>query len=546
MDENSQQLAPVDVAIVGSGIAGLFLALRCFRKGLSVAIVTKKNLSTSSTNWAQGGIAGVLDTNDKINLEAHVQDTIRSGAGLCDEEVVRSVVYEAAERIQDLVEHGVKFDLDEEGVFDLVREGGHSSKRILHSRDRTGAEIEKALTDGVSQEYEEGLRILENWMVLDLIRRDLEDPSKGVAGLWCLAPDRTVYTLSSKVVVLASGGAGMLHLATTNPSVATGDGVAMAYRVGADVKDMEFIQFHPTALAEDSDQPFLITEAMRGHGAILMTKEDYSIWKEAIRGGKEINPSKYSYMTRYSKKGSLDTRDIVARATDKELKKNGDTHVLLVTEHLEYEELRKSFPTILERVKQIGIELGPDPIPVRPAAHYLVGGVAVDSCGRALRNGKNLPGLYAIGEVARTGLHGANRLASNSLLEAVVYSERAAENIIESAEDGTLPKLIENLTKWRDEDLEELSEHGPLRTDLFGLRNMMTNDVGLVKSNARLQRAKRRISHIRSEVVPLWHSTKPTQEMVELRNLIICSELVIEASISRNENVGLHWNIDLE
>ena len=546
MDGSSQQLAPVDVAIVGSGIAGLFLALRCFRKGLSVAIVTKKNLSTSSTNWAQGGIAGVLDVNDKISLEAHVQDTIKSGAGLCDENVVRSVVYEAADRIKDLVEHGVNFDLTENGDFDLVREGGHSNERILHSRDRTGAEIERALTSGVSQEYEEGLRILENWMVLDLIRRDLQDPSKGVAGLWCLAPDRSVYTLSARVVVLASGGAGMLHLATTNPSVATGDGVAMAYRVGADIKDMEFIQFHPTALAENSEQPFLITEAMRGHGAILMTKDDYAKWKEEKRKGKGDSPNDHSYMKKYSSKGSLDTRDIVARATDRELKKSGETNVLLVTEHLDHHKLRSSFPTILERVKQIGIELGPDPIPVRPAAHYLVGGVAVDSHGRALRNGKTLPGLYAIGEVARTGLHGANRLASNSLLEAVVYSERAAENIVNSIEDGTSPPQIKNLTKWRDEDLEELSEHGPLRTDLFGLRSMMTNDVGLVKSNIRLERAKRRIAHIRAEVVPLWHSTKPTQEMVELRNLIICSELVIQASMAREENVGLHWNIDLE
>tara|TARA_B100000902_G_scaffold227502_1_gene215994 strand:+ start:4607 stop:6247 length:1641 start_codon:yes stop_codon:yes gene_type:complete len=546
MDGSSQQLAPVDVAIVGSGIAGLFLALRCFRKGLSVAIVTKKNLSTSSTNWAQGGIAGVLDVNDKASLEAHVQDTIKSGAGLCDENVVRSVVYEAADRIKDLVEHGVNFDLTEDGDFDLVREGGHSNERILHSRDRTGAEIERALTSGVSQEYEEGLRILENWMVLDLIRRDLEDPSKGVAGLWCLAPDRSVYTLSARVVVLASGGAGMLHLATTNPSVATGDGVAMAYRVGADVKDMEFIQFHPTALAENSEQPFLITEAMRGHGAILMTKDDYSKWKEEKRKGKGDSPNDHSYMKKYSSKGSLDTRDIVARATDRELKKSGETNVLLVTEHLDHQKLRSSFPTILERVKQIGIELGPEPIPVRPAAHYLVGGVAVDFHGRALRNGNTLPGLYAIGEVARTGLHGANRLASNSLLEAVVYSERAAENIVNSIEDGTSPQLIKNLTKWRDEDLEELSEHGPLRTDLFGLRSMMTNDVGLVKSNIRLERAKRRIAHIRDEVVPLWHSTKPTQEMVELRNLIICSELVIQASMAREENVGLHWNIDLE
>ena len=283
---SERNLPPADVAVIGSGIAGLFLALRCFRQGLTVVVVTKKELSTSSTNWAQGGIAGVLDVNDESALEAHVKDTLSSGAGLCDEEVVRSVVYEAAERIKDLVEHGVEFDLSANGLYDLAREGGHSDKRILHTKDRTGAEIERALTEEIAEEYNSGLRILENWMVLDLIRRDFTDPDKGVAGLWCMAPDGVVYTLAARTVVLASGGAGMLHLATTNPPVSTGDGVAMAHRVGADIEDMEFIQFHPTALAVDSEQPFLITEAMRGHGAILMTLNEYAEWR--------INPTPLS------------------------------------------------------------------------------------------------------------------------------------------------------------------------------------------------------------------------------------------------------------
>ena len=329
-DASNRDLPPVDVAVIGSGIAGLFLALRCFRAGLSVAIITKKSLSTSSTNWAQGGIAGVLDVDNQAALEAHVQDTIASGGGLCDEQVVRSVVYEAASRIKDLVDQGVQFDLSAEGIYDLTREGGHSEHRILHSRDRTGAEIERALTEGAADEYESGLRIFEDWMVLDLVRRDLQRPEKGVAGLWCLAPDGKVYTLASRCVVLASGGAGMLHLATTNPPVSTGDGVAMAHRVGADISDMEFIQFHPTALAIDSQHPFLITEAMRGHGAILLTRSEYKEWKHT-----DGFPSDFSYMNRYSTKGSLDTRDVVARATDTELKKSGDSHVLLVTEHLD-------------------------------------------------------------------------------------------------------------------------------------------------------------------------------------------------------------------
>ncbi len=545
-DDSNRSLPPVDVAVIGSGIAGLFLALRCFRAGLSVAIVTKKSLSTSSTNWAQGGIAGVLEVDDEEALEAHVRDTLASGGGLCDEGVVRSVVAEAALRIRDLIEHGVQFDLSADGLYDLTREGGHSERRILHSRDRTGAEIERALTRGVAGEYESGLRILENWMVLDLVRRDLNDPSAGVAGLWCLAPDGKVYTLASRCVVLASGGAGMLHLATTNPPVSTGDGVAMAHRVGADVSDMEFIQFHPTALAVDSENPFLITEAMRGHGAILMTRSEYESWRADGGFSGAGSPAVSSYMERYSEKGSLDTRDVVARATDHELKSSGDSHVLLVTEHLDSAALRDEFPTIAGKVAELGIDLGPDPIPVRPAAHYLVGGVTVDEKGRALHDGHVLPSLYAIGEVAQTGLHGANRLASNSLLEAVVYSERAAGDIVRLAESELLPDIVEDITRWRGEDLDELAEHGALRSDLLALRSMMTNDVGLVKSDVRLERASRRIAQIRSEVVPIWHATKPTQDMVELRNLIICAELVIEASIARRENVGLHYNIDCE
>jgi len=543
MAENAsnRDLPSVDVAVIGSGIAGLFLGLRCFRAGLSVAIVTKKSLSTSSTNWAQGGIAGVLDVENEAALEAHVQDTLASGGGLCEEEIVRSVVYDAADRIRDLVEHGVQFDLSADGLYDLTREGGHSERRILHSRDRTGAEIERALTEGAADEYESGLRILEDWMVLDLVRRDLQKPEKGVAGLWCLAPDGKVYTLASRCVVLASGGAGMLHLATTNPPVSTGDGVAMAHRVGADVCDMEFIQFHPTALAVDSQNPFLITEAMRGHGAILMTLSEYQEWKEVGN-----SPADLSYMNRYSDKGSLDTRDVVARATDRELKRSGDSHALLVTEHLDVDAIRQEFPTIADKLSEYGINLGPDPIPVRPAAHYLVGGVKVDKKGRALHDDRVLPGLYSIGEVARTGLHGANRLASNSLLEAVVYSDRAATDIISRIEDGLLPDIVEDITYWRGEDLEELANHGTLQNDLLSLRTMMTNDVGLVKSDSRLQNAREKIAQIRSDVVPVWHATKPTQAMVELRNLIICAELVIEASISRRENVGLHYNVDCQ
>ena len=536
------ELEAVDVAVIGSGIAGLFLAVECARSGLSVAVVTKKEVTASSTNWAQGGIAGVLDPDDTEALESHVKDTLEAGAGLCDEEVVRSVISEASERIRDLIRHGVEFDHDDSGKYDMVIEGGHSGARILHSRDRTGAEIERALTEVASGEIDSSFVILENWMAVDLIQKEHGNPTKGISGVWCLSPEGTVMTLPSRVVVLATGGSGMMHRSTTNPSIATGDGVAMASRAGADIKDMEFIQFHPTALYSSSVKPFLITEALRGHGAVLMTMEEHSKWR--ISGGG--NPSSESFMLNYSTKGSLDTRDVVARAIDTEMKRIGAMNVLLVTEHLDKDELLHSFPTIAERLDDEGIELGKDPIPVTPAAHYMVGGVSVDEFGRAMSGGRPMQGLYAIGEVARTGLHGANRLASNSLLEAVVYSGRASRKIIGDWRSGELSSLESELPRWRSEDLSQLVENIPLITDLDALRATMTLDVGLVKSDARLDRAGRRVEHIEKEVVRYWMSSKPTQDLIELRNLVLVSKMVIEASKSRRQNVGLHFNIDLD
>jgi len=534
-------LAPVDVVVVGSGIAGLFLAVRCARSGMKVAVVTKKGVSASSTNWAQGGIAGVLDVDDIEAIEAHVLDTIESGAGLCDEVVVRSVIREAAMRIKDLVEHGVRFDRKEDGGFHMAREGGHSGARILHSRDRTGQEIERALTKVASSESDAEFRILEDWMAVDLIQKSHGKPGDGVCGIWCLNTEGEVWTLPAKVVVLATGGSGMMHKATTNPSIATGDGVAMAHRAGAEIKDMEFIQFHPTSLSVSRQKPFLISEAMRGHGAILMTIDEYAEW----RSSSSSNPGEISFMRGYSELGSLGTRDVVARAIDRELKKSGDPHVLLVTEHLDREGLRQSFPTICSKLEEYGIDLGSDPIPVTPAAHYMVGGISVDSMGRAIIDGTPMPGLFAIGEVACTGLHGANRLASNSLLEAVVFSERAAERIIDEWGGGSLRDVSDNLPKWRADDLDTLVEHAPLRTDLEALRTTMTQDVGIVKSNSRLDRAERRLEHIDKEVSRTWKRCKPTQDLVELRNLVIVSKMVVSASKRRETNVGLHYNLDL-
>lgn len=542
-DAYKDELMPaVDVAVIGSGIAGLFLAHRCVQNGMNVALITKKNISTSNTNWAQGGIAGVLDTEDKDAIEAHVKDTISSGAGLCDEKVVRSVVMEASDRIKDLIKHGVRFDKDNSGEFDRVREGGHSDQRILHSKDATGEEIERALTKSTSGEIDERFTILENWMAIDLIQKEHGAPEKGVVGVWCLAPTGIVHTLPAKAVVLATGGVGYLHQSTTNPSIATGDGVGMALRAGAEIRDMEFIQFHPTSLAINSTRPFLITEAMRGFGAILMTENDINNWKESKNG----KPEDYSFMKKYSEMGSLGTRDVVARAIDSELKKNGNKHVFLITEHLEKDELIEKFPNINQKLLSYGIKLGIDAIPVIPAAHYMVGGVTVDYYGHAMVNGQEMPGLYAIGEVARTGLHGANRLASNSLLEAVVYSERAASDLIQSSKLDKLQQIPEIIPFWRAENLINLIEHSPLRADLEALRMTMTMDVGIVKSNARLMRAQRRIEHLEDEVKLIWESCKPTQDLVELRNLIQIAKIVVRASLDRKENIGLHYNQDLE
>ena len=538
----NELMSAVDVAVIGSGIAGLFLAHRCVQKGLNVALITKKNISMSNTNWAQGGIAGVLDTEDKDAIEAHVKDTLSSGAGLCEEKVVRSVVLEASDRIRDLINHGVRFDKNNDGGFDKVREGGHSYQRILHSKDATGEEIERALAKSTSGEIDERFTILENWMAIDLIQKEYGSPGKGIVGVWCLAPSGIVHTLPAKTIVLATGGVGYLHRSTTNPSIATGDGVGMALRAGADIKDIEFIQFHPTSLAIDSTRPFLITEAMRGCGAILMTEHDIKNWKDS--GDK--HPENHSFMKKYTDMGSLGTRDIVARAIDSELKKNGDKHVFLVTEHLDRNELIEKFPNINQKLLSHGIKLGIDSIPVIPAAHYMVGGVTVDHYGHALASEEEMPGLYAIGEVARTGLHGANRLASNSLLEAVVYSDRAAVDIIQKSQLNQLQQLSEDIPLWRAENLVTLIEHSPLRADLEALRTTMTMDVGIVKSNARLRRADRMIKHLENEVSYIWESCKPTQDLVELRNLIQVAKLVVKASLERKENIGLHYNQDLE
>ena len=472
------------------------------------------------------------------DLQAHINDTIEAGCGLSQPKIVEMVVREAADRIEDLISSGVNFDSNEDG-FDLAMEGGHSSRRILHAKDATGAEIERALI--IEARASPNLELLESHMAVDLILNDQSAEIKGIAGIWILTPNGEVRTISAQAIIIATGGAGHIYRQTTNPPVATGDGIAMGHSAGAKVRDLEFVQFHPTALALPGERPFLITEALRGHGAILMTSDDLQKWKEA--GG---HPSDYSFMLNHDPRGSLATRDIVARAADQEMKRSGENCVWLATSHLEKNVVQERFPTIQSRLEKHGLELGVDALPVAPAAHYLVGGIAVDNNGLARQcpSGSNevqYPGLYAIGEAACTGLHGANRLASNSLLEAVVFSHRCAEHVIANVSKN-LGEI--ELPEWRADGLSDLVEHIPLRSDRIALQSTMTDDVGLVKRDARLQRAQRRLELLREEVDRIWRGSLPTREVIELRNMIHVSRLVTAAALNRKDNVGLHHNLD--
>ena len=534
------------IVIIGSGIAGLFAALRLANAGHAVTVITKQRPIDSSTNWAQGGIAAILDKTDGEGLESHIEDTLASGDGLCDEEVVRRVIEESGARIHDLLNIGVRFETDEDGEFHFAKEGGHSQRRILHAKDATGKEIERALNDAASSHSH--ITLKPNTLAMDLIQHEHQNPEKGIAGVWCLNQENNiVFTEPADVLMLATGGVGQLWSQTTNPPVATGDGLAMAYRAGAEVKDMAFIQFHPTALAVKSDRPFLITEAMRGEGGVILDDEGLRNWQAEVQDagnkGSDILPGPFSFTLKHSPLGSMATRDIVARAIDQRLKETGDPHVYLITSHLDQEHLLKHFPNIQNRLDRHNLKLGRDPLPVSPAAHYIVGGLAVDEFGRTYsrETGAVIPSLYAIGEVACTGMHGANRLASNSLLEAVVYAARAANHIIERRPDS---KNLQ-LPNWRADGLKDLTEHVSVSNDRESLTNTMSREVGIVRRYNRLHRASRRLQLLAKEVDFIWRSALPSRQIVELRNLILVGQLVTEDAENRSENRGLHYNTDL-
>lgn len=507
-----------DYVIVGSGIAGLSFALKAARHG-SVAIVTKKEKATTNTAWAQGGIASVTDRTD--SFDAHVRDTLIAGADLCDEAVVRSIVADGPERIRELMQIGVQFDQHADGSPDLTREGGHSARRILHARDATGREIERALLDAVAREKR--ITLLENHMAVDLIthrKLGLGAVKDRVLGIYVLC-EKTgdVLTLATDRVVLATGGCGKVYLYTTNPNIATGDGVAIAWRAGARVANMEFIQFHPTCLFHPSERNFLISEAVRGEG------------------GKLIGRDGAEFMSRYDERGALAPRDIVARAIDAEMKRTGAPCVYVDITHRGESFVRSHFPTIYERCLSLGIDITKQPIPVVPAAHYQCGGVETDANGRT-----SLAGLYAIGEVACTGLHGANRLASNSLLEAVVLAHRAAAELA-SWRPPDEPRIL-NLPEWKSGDAHDVDELVVIYHNWDEIRRLMWDYVGIVRTDKRLLRASTRLRNLASEVQEFYWDFKVTTDLLELRNLVMVASLIVDSAVLRRESRGLHYNLD--
>ncbi|PJZ24533.1 L-aspartate oxidase [Leptospira hartskeerlii] len=505
-----------DFLVIGSGITGLFQALKLSNVGQTV-IVTKKSDYESNTNYAQGGIASVFAQGDKF--EDHVKDTLESGAGLCDPEAVRVLVEEGPPLVKELLEYGVPFNLNQEGEFDLHREGGHGTNRIVHAHDRTGHEIEKTLLEIVKQNP--NIRILEYHTVVDLITpHHLKKKGLICFGAYVLSSHTgEIIPILAKKTIIASGGSGQVYSHTTNPKIATGDGVACAYRAGAEIRNMEFYQFHPTSLYHEKGDSFLISEAVRGKGAVLL--------------GMDGEP----FMKKYHPMADLATRDIVARAIDAEMKKSGDPHVWLDISHRPATEIKESFPSIYAKCLELGIDITTDPIPVVPAAHFMCGGIATDLWGKT-----RIENLFAAGEASCTGVHGGNRLASNSLLECLVFSNRIAEEIRKNPPDF-LPEH-EQIPAWDKEGLVNTEEWVLISHDLSEIKNTMSNYVGIVRSNLRLERAKRRMDLIYAEVRDYYNRTIVTNPLLELRNLVLVAELIIRSALARHESRGLHYSTD--
>ena len=510
-----------DYLILGSGIAGLTFALQVAPRG-RVAIVTKKDRAESNTNYAQGGIASVTSKED--SFESHVRDTLTAGAGLCKEKVVRTIVEEGPARIAELIELGMKFS--ERAIpaspgaheLDLGKEGGHSKRRILHAKDVTGREIERALLDAISRQP--NIEIFENHVAIDLITSQ----KLGYVGenrcLGAYVFDKKanrVWTFAAPVTVLATGGCGKVYLYTTNPDIATGDGVAMAYRAGAGIANMEFVQFHPTCLFHPKAKSFLISEAVRGEGGVLKNLAGVE-FMEAVHPLKSLAP-----------------RDIVARAIDSEMKKSGADCVHLDITHKPAKFIIERFPNIYQTCLRYGIDITKEAIPVVPAAHYQCGGVVTD-----LDGGTDIAGLFAVGEVACTGLHGANRLASNSLLEALVCAHRAAEKILAASP----PKPDLKISLWQSGEAHNPDELVVVAHNWDEIRRLMWDYVGIVRTNKRLQRAQSRLANLQQEIHEYYWNFIVTADLLELRNIATVAELIVQCALMRPESRGLNYNLD--
>lgn len=510
-----------DFLVIGSGIAGLSFALKAAQKG-TVILITKSNEDESNTKYAQGGIAAVWHDTDSI--EKHVQDTLNAGAYLCDEKIVRIVVTEGTERVKELIELGARFDKDKTGNYDLAKEGGHSEHRILHHKDITGYEIERALLEQVHANT--NITVYDHYYAIDIITQHhlgqvVTSQTKDITcyGAYVLnTKSGKIDTVLSRVTVMATGGAGHVYATTTNPTIATGDGIAMVYRAKGYVQDMEFVQFHPTSLYNPGENPsFLITEAMRGFGGILKTQD-----------GKE-------FMHKYDERGSLAPRDIVARAIDNEMKTRGDDFVLLDCRHFDRKGFIEHFPNIYNKCMSLGIDPFVKMIPVLPAQHYLCGGILVNEHAQS-----TIHHLYAIGECSCTGLHGANRLASNSLLEAVVFAHRAYEHALGVMDTITFQ---DNIPEWNAEGTEQAEEMILITQSLKEVQQIMSNYVGIVRSGLRLKRAFDRLEILYHENEALYEKTIITQRLCELRNLICIGYLIIKHAMRRKESVGLHYMV---
>lgn len=508
-------LKKYDVLIIGSGAAGQSLALRLADR-LKVAIVTKRALSDSASAWAQGGIAAVLDTTDSV--EAHIQDTHTAGAGLCDPVATRFVVENGRRAIEWLIERGVPFtrEAKSELGYHLTREGGHSHRRIIHAADATGAAVQATLSEQVCAHP--NIDILEHHIAVDLVMGDkVGHPGAGCLGAYVLDihGDR-VLTVSAHNTILATGGAGKVYLYTTNPDVATGDGIAMAWRAGCRVANLEFIQFHPTCLYHPHAKSFLISEAVRGEGGLLKL------------------PDGTRFMPEHDPRAELAPRDIVARAIDFEMKKHGLDCVYLDISHKPADWLREHFPNIHARCLELGIDITRDPIPVVPAAHYTCGGIVADLAART-----DVPGLYAIGESACTGLHGANRLASNSLLECLVFGEAAAQDILAKPTAAHPP-----LPAWDESRVSDADEEVVITHNWAELRRAMWDYVGIVRTTKRLQRAQHRIRLLAREIDEFYSHFRVSNNLIELRNLVVTADLIVRCALKRTESRGLHHSRD--